>query len=755
MISRLVQASEIIAKTSGYNRYFMRISRFPPRKGGGHSGINPWLAISKWVDQHMLHASTKKLIDRLSEMTELGKLDWTEGGDGNITFATEGYSVSLIESPNEVVIASLDGIELERATVDELAATQLDDGTAYTAIVAAMTKEASRVARGTEAAISSLLAGMQDAPEEISGDEVTETPEALQEDLGDETAIVTAEAIEVSDVEDSAETLEAEIVEEDSPAEIGASWKDSVETETAVAEELEPEDAVDAEAAEAELVTEESSDADPEPAMAVETETEVEAETDAVIETSSAEEEESEPDHSAEPDSTEEIEAATVEVESDEVETDANLTPESEPETELELQSEDQEAPDTVAILADDEVTEEVVEESSTLVSDAQIEASETDETEEVETAPVATFGAATEIEPETVETVEAETETEADVSDAVARIADEVNADDSDEDSSGLATAAASAVGAVALAAGLTPQSSDDDPVEEAEEESIELVEAEAEPITEAESTEAPPAYVPFGLEANSEEDASIEEDTSIEETVPEAEAPVETVIEVEAATESEIVVDLETPASPTAELAQMVDDALAPHEAAPSEFEADSSFTVEVEPEDGEVGFASADTAPETETIEDTAFAPSFQSEEDTESVDEAETAEAVEESVLVKSTETTEPEESEPQGYSLSGIGAGFGLGALSAKTEASGIPSVSEPTPASDEKVIIDATDDVLPKPEGNLNVALAETASAAVSAANAEPALETANAEQGEAEAEADILKPRTRFNPWD
>ena len=53
----------------------------------------------------MLHASTRKLIDRLAEMTELGKLDWTEDDAGNIAYATEGYSVSLTENPGEVIIA--------------------------------------------------------------------------------------------------------------------------------------------------------------------------------------------------------------------------------------------------------------------------------------------------------------------------------------------------------------------------------------------------------------------------------------------------------------------------------------------------------------------------------------------------------------------------------------------------------------------------------------------------------------------------
>ncbi len=76
----------------------------------------------------MLHASTRKLIDRLAEMTELGKLDWAEGEGQNVIYSTEGYSVSLMDAPNEVVITSKDGKELERATSEELAATTTEDG---------------------------------------------------------------------------------------------------------------------------------------------------------------------------------------------------------------------------------------------------------------------------------------------------------------------------------------------------------------------------------------------------------------------------------------------------------------------------------------------------------------------------------------------------------------------------------------------------------------------------------------------------
>ena len=102
---------------------------------------------------------------------------------------------------------------------------------------------------------------------------------------------------------------------------------------------------------------------------------------------------------------------------------------------------------------------------------------------------------------------------------------------------------------------------------------------------------------------------------------------------------------------------------------------------------------------------------------------------------------------------QSYSLSGIGAGFGLGALSAKTEASGIPGPRPAETPPSEKVVIDATDDVLPKLEGNLNLSLAKTASAAMNTANADA--ESITEETDKTEADTDILKPRTRFNPWD
>ncbi len=149
----------------------------------------------------MLHPSTKKLIDRLAEMTERGKLEWSDGPDDAVTYVTEGYSVSLLAQLNELVITSKDGKELERATADELSATPTESGSTYSHVIATMIKEATRVARGTESAISTLLAGIDtdsnnlaDAAAEDAPDEGLED-EARIEDIVDDTAALSADDV--------------------------------------------------------------------------------------------------------------------------------------------------------------------------------------------------------------------------------------------------------------------------------------------------------------------------------------------------------------------------------------------------------------------------------------------------------------------------------------------------------------------------------------------------------------------------------
>lgn len=592
----------------------------------------------------MLHASTRKLIDRLSEMTELGKLDWTESEDGTLAYATEGYSVTLTESPNEVIITSKSGKELERATAEELASTPQDNGGAYTSIVAAMTMEASRIARGTEAAISSLLADLQDEPE----------PD---------------------------------------PADLAA----------------------------AEIDTDEDLVEDP------------------INETTAFE---TEPVTPAEPDAGSELAAETVE--------------ETEPSTSHEVSSQDDPQsdapePETMDTPEMDPVeTEFAAAESEPALMSAATDIAETEATIEENTAP----------ETET----ETETETESEVTEAVARLADEVN----QRQDSGLDAAAASAVGAVALAAGITTQI-------EPEEKDAPASDADAAPVEiAAAEPDAVPTYIPFGLEAEAEEEVAIvaatdvtSEDASASEIqesetqdappeigasapfafTPAAE-PAATMwqsSEVEAEPETESEAEAEAEAETVAEVAA----------------EPETRFEIAAEPTDEPVSDLHVSAPAFGGIMSDSANEPApLTTATAEEAPEEIAAAAEVEETVAEEAAETPTPEpEPEaaapepPKTYSLSGIGAGFGLGALSAKTEASGIPSARPSSGPAPEKVIIDATDDVLPELEGNLNVSLAETASAAVSAANAEPPAPE-QAETPEA-SETDILKPRTRFNPWD
>lgn len=105
----------------------------------------------------MLHPSTKKLIDRLAEMTADGTLAWEEHPAGTPVYETEGYTVTLSGNPVELLICNRDGMEVERAAADALAATPSLDGGTYGDLLTDMRIEALRLARGTETAISTLL----------------------------------------------------------------------------------------------------------------------------------------------------------------------------------------------------------------------------------------------------------------------------------------------------------------------------------------------------------------------------------------------------------------------------------------------------------------------------------------------------------------------------------------------------------------------------------------------------------------------
>ena len=168
----------------------------------------------------MLHPSTKKLVDRLAEMTELGKLSWTEGERGPI-YSTEGYSVHLSLETGDLLITSKDGKELERASASDLGATPNDNGETYAATFETMARQATRIARGTEDAISNLLAGI----EQETAEPVDEPVEAVEltsepEDIADETDIASVAEFDTDEPEETVEAVSEEVeaaTSEDSP----------------------------------------------------------------------------------------------------------------------------------------------------------------------------------------------------------------------------------------------------------------------------------------------------------------------------------------------------------------------------------------------------------------------------------------------------------------------------------------------------------------------------------------------------------
>ncbi|MEO0982081.1 MAG: hypothetical protein AAFX03_05460 [Pseudomonadota bacterium] len=197
----------------------------------------------------MLHPSTKKLIDKLAEMTAQNKIAWTEGDDGAAVYDTEGYRVTLPGGGAEVILSDALGKELERASLDDLSAISDEAGRSYVDIVGDMKREAARIARGTEAAIDRVLAGLAGAPETTApafGDSAE--PESGPEDLVDETAAL--EAAPLSDIDAAPAEAPAEAA---APVETNAEPPINVELETPQADDAPaaPMDAVSADSVEA------------------------------------------------------------------------------------------------------------------------------------------------------------------------------------------------------------------------------------------------------------------------------------------------------------------------------------------------------------------------------------------------------------------------------------------------------------------------------------------------------------------------
>jgi hypothetical protein len=135
----------------------------------------------------MLHPSTKRLIDKLDEMTRKQRVAWEESENGAVTHDTEGYRVTLTAPPHSLLLTDTLGREIETCTPEDFAGETDASGRPYADFVEDMYREAHRHARGAEKAISALLSALDQAAADAAA-EAEAAPETFEhvEDEGDE-----------------------------------------------------------------------------------------------------------------------------------------------------------------------------------------------------------------------------------------------------------------------------------------------------------------------------------------------------------------------------------------------------------------------------------------------------------------------------------------------------------------------------------------------------------------------------------------
>jgi hypothetical protein len=187
----------------------------------------------------MLHSSTKKLIDKLLEMTLSSKIDWKEGDDGSCHYDTEGYRVTIGQAPSRLVLQDSGGRILETASETLLTGTNDDEGVTYAAKVDTMVSDARRQMTGSTEIIDKIVSALDldgdGIPDiEQTGDEAEQTSEAerMEKSFPDQTEMASRVA------------MLAETVNGSAPAAGGASAEQEIE----VAEETPTEDPVEADA---------------------------------------------------------------------------------------------------------------------------------------------------------------------------------------------------------------------------------------------------------------------------------------------------------------------------------------------------------------------------------------------------------------------------------------------------------------------------------------------------------------------------
>lgn len=207
----------------------------------------------------MLHPSTKRLIDKLGEMTRKQRVAWIEGENGTVVHDTEGYRVVLTPEPHAVRLTDGMGREIETCLPEEFADDVDSQGRPYAMFVGELYREAHRHARGAEKAIRTLLAGL-DADEE-------EAPPPPPAEARPVVPVLTTDAPDAT-------TDETAPVESESETEIThavATLADKINTPPPVAEQVaepesEPESAPEPVAAAPEPEPVQTAEPEPEPA---------------------------------------------------------------------------------------------------------------------------------------------------------------------------------------------------------------------------------------------------------------------------------------------------------------------------------------------------------------------------------------------------------------------------------------------------------------------------------------------------------
>ena len=204
----------------------------------------------------MLHPSTKRLIDKLSEMTRKQRVTWTEGEHATVVHDTEGYRVVITPEPHTVLLTDALGREIETCTPEEFADDVDSHGRPYAKFIAELYREAARHARGTEKAIRTLLAGLDSVEIEPQAAAVAaapvlhlvDAPDATTDEtapIESETEITAAVATLADQINGTPPAAEAEIVAapepEPEPAPEPVMTAPAPEPEPVPEPELEPE----------------------------------------------------------------------------------------------------------------------------------------------------------------------------------------------------------------------------------------------------------------------------------------------------------------------------------------------------------------------------------------------------------------------------------------------------------------------------------------------------------------------------------